>query len=210
GPVGAALGAWLVAGSFVDLWMRSGRGEIKARLGRMTRLPRAEWGKAVAHGGMGILIFGICALLSWETEDIRVAKIGDSFKLGGYEVTLDDVHKADGPNYTATIADMTLRRDGRVIDVMHPEKRFYPVAGQPTTQAAIRRGIWGDVYLVVGDPQKNGGYALRSYLRPFADWIWAGAILMGLGGALSLSDRRYRIAAGARKAARPDSTVPAE
>ncbi len=96
---------------------------------------------------------------------------------------------------------MTVRRAGALVAVMHPEKRFYPIAGQPTTQAAIRRGVMGDLYLVVGDAQDNGGYALRSYYKPFADWIWAGAILMALGGGLSLSDRRYRIAAGARRAA---------
>jgi cytochrome c-type biogenesis protein CcmF len=61
---------------------------------------------------------------------------------------------------------------------------------------------------VIGDAQENGGWAVRVYYKPLANWIWGGSILMALGGALSLSDRRYRVAAGARK--RQPAGVPAE
>ena len=201
GPMGLALGAWLVAGSVVDLMTRTGRGAMGNRLGRIARLPRADWGRATAHAGLGIAIFGICGVLAWQTEDIRVAKIGDSFPVGAYTVTLNAVRKAPGPNYEATIADMTVTRAGATVAVLHPEKRFYPIAGMPTTNAAISRGVLRDIYLVVGDPQDSGGYAVRSYIKPFADWIWIGCLIMAAGGVLSLTDRRYRIAVGARRAA---------
>jgi len=68
----------------------------------------------------------------------------------------------------------------------------------PTTEAAIRSGAFRDIYLVIGEPQANGGWAVRSFIKPFANWIWAGCILMALGGAISLSDRRLRVAAGMR------------
>jgi cytochrome c-type biogenesis protein CcmF len=42
-----------------------------------------------------------------------------------------------------------------------------------------------------------------------ANWIWLGAALMALGGLISLSDRRFRVAAGARKQ-KPVDGVPAE
>lgn len=99
----------------------------------------------------------------------------------------------------STTADVTLSRDGDEIAKMHPEKRIYPVAGMPTTEAALNNGFLRDIYVVIGDPQMGGGWAVRSYYKPLANWIWGGAILMALGGALSLSDRRYRVAAGAHK-----------
>jgi cytochrome c-type biogenesis protein CcmF len=77
----------------------------------------------------------------------------------------------------------------------------------PTTEAAIDYAFTRDIYLVIGDAQSNGGWAVRSYVEPFANWLWMGAGLMALGGLLSLSDRRYRVAAGARKA---PVGVPAE
>ncbi|MBI1217571.1 MAG: heme lyase CcmF/NrfE family subunit [Rhodobacteraceae bacterium] len=201
GPVGLALGTWLVAGAAVDLMTRTGRGAVGNRLGRLMRLPRADWGRTTAHAGLGIAIFGICGVLAWQTEDIRIAKVGESFPVGAYTVTLNAVRKAPGPNYEATVADMTVTRAGATVAVLHPEKRFYPIAGMPTTNAAISRGVMRDIYLVVGDPQDNGGYAVRSYIKPFADWIWIGCLIMAAGGVLSLTDRRYRIAVGARRAA---------
>ena len=62
--------------------------------------------------------------------------------------------------------------------------------------------MFRDIYLVIGDPQADGGWAVRTYVKPLANWIWVGAILMAFGGFLSLSDRRYRVAAGARRAAK--------
>ncbi len=209
GPVGLMLGTWLVAGALTDLWSRTGTGSISGRVGRLTRLPRADWGKAVAHAGLGVTMAGIAGVLAWQTEDIRVVTTGDSFDLSGYTLTLTDVRSEDGPNYEATIGDVTLARGDRVISILNPEKRYYQVADMPTTEAAIDIGFLRDVYVVIGDPQDGGGWAMRSYYKPLANWIWGGALLMALGGGLSLSDRRYRVAAGARKTL-PGAKVPAE
>ncbi|MFD0858303.1 heme lyase CcmF/NrfE family subunit [Roseovarius aquimarinus] len=208
GPVGLGLGAWLVVGSAIDLWSRTGaRGDLGSRLGRLGRLPRADWGKATAHAGLGVTMAGVAGLLAWEAEDIRVLNTGESFTLAGHTITLEAVRQTEGPNYVTTIADMRLTKNGETIGVMRPEKRFYPVAEMPTTEAAIHNGFLRDMYVVIGDPQDDGGWAVRTYYKPLANWIWGGAILMSLGGFLSLSDRRYRVAAGARKV---PGGVPAE
>ncbi|MEJ6398711.1 heme lyase CcmF/NrfE family subunit [Yoonia sp. 208BN28-4] len=207
GPFGVALGVWVVGGALVDLWLRGGRDSWRIRLRRIGKLPRADWGKAVAHIGVGITTFGVAAVLAWEAEDIRVADIGESWDVGAYTFTLADVRQAQGPNYVTTLADIAVARNGRDISVLSPEKRFYPVANMPTTEAAISNGILRDLYVVIGDPQDSGGYAVRVYIKPFANWIWGGCMLMALGGFLSLSDRRLRIGAGkTRKAV----GVPAE
>jgi len=203
GPLGLALGGWVLGGAMVDLWARAGRGAVAARLGRMRRLPRADWGRALAHGGLGVTIIGISGLLAWQREDIRVAEIGDSWTLGRYEITLQAVRETEGPNYLTTMAEMSVQANGREVATLYPEKRFYPVAGMPTTEAGIDGGLWRDVYLVIGDPQDGGGWAVRSHLKPMAAWIWLGGILMALGGVVSLTDRRMRVAAGARRAPAP-------
>ena len=208
-PMGMVLVVWLVGGALVDLYSRTGRGDLRSKIRRLINLPRADWGKAVAHAGLGITIFGVAALTAWQQEDIRVAQVGESFDVGAYEVTLDDVRRDRGPNYNTILAEMTVRRDGRVVAQLTPEKRTYPVAQMPTTEAAIDNGVLRDLYLVIGDPQADGGWAVRTYIKPFANWIWAGCIIMALGGLLSLTDRRYRVAAGARKMARSNA-VPAE
>ncbi|WP_224823553.1 heme lyase CcmF/NrfE family subunit [Cognatishimia sp. MH4019] len=208
GPVGVFLGAWLVFGAIAELWTRSGKGE--ARLRRLKNLPRADWGKAVAHAGFGITCLGIAGLMAWEVEDIRVAQIGETYTVGNIEVTLQDVQQVQGPNYISTMGFVAFGRDGEQFSQVTPEKRIYPVASMPTTEAGIANGFLRDVYVVLGDPQSSGGWAVRTYIKPLANWIWAGCIIMSLGGALSLTDRRFRVAAGARRTRRTPDAVPAE
>ncbi|MEC9312523.1 MAG: heme lyase CcmF/NrfE family subunit, partial [Pseudomonadota bacterium] len=129
GPIGLFIGSWVVFGAAADLWSRTGK---VGQIGRLLRLPRADWGKAVAHAGLGITIFAIAGLTAWEEEDIRVAKIGEPFTVGGYELVLDAVDRARGPNYFTTMATVSIFKDGADVAVLHPEKRTYPVAKMPT------------------------------------------------------------------------------
>ncbi|MBK4215509.1 heme lyase CcmF/NrfE family subunit [Paracoccus caeni] len=202
--IGAGLGAWLVAGAAAELIHRTGN----SGLSRLLRLPRADWGKAVAHAGLGVTFIGVGLLTAWQVEDIRVAEFNEPFQLGGYEFTLLKVDQVEGPNYVSAMATIDVAQDGRRIATLHPEKRVYPVQAMPTTEAAIDNGIFRDIYVVLGDLQPGGGWAVRSYIKPFANWIWAGSILMALGGVISLTDRRYRVAAGARRVV--PGAVPAE
>ena len=197
GPVGFGLGVWLVVGVIIELYQRTGSGLGKWR--RLLRLPLADWGKATAHAGLGIIIFGVAGITAWQTEDIRVMAIGESVKISGFTITLNNVEELRGPNYLTTMADIKLARGGRVLAILHPERRYYPVAEMPTTEAGIDSGLWRDVYIVVGDAQPEGGYAVRTFVKPLANWIWTGAIIMALGGLLSLFDRRYRVASATRR-----------
>jgi cytochrome c-type biogenesis protein CcmF len=162
----------------------------------------------VAHSGLGITMFAIAGLTAWEVEDIRVTKLNEAFSVGGYELTLTEVRDVKGPNYISTMGTVEITRNGRPVTELFPEKRDYPVARMPTTEAAIDYRFLRDLYVVIGDKQADGGWTIRTYIKPFANWIWGGCILMALGGFLSLSDRRFRVAAGARKA--PAGGVPAE
>lgn len=199
GPVGLQLGTWIVVGAVIDVLGRTGRGSFSQRVGRLSRLPRADWGKATAHAGLGVTMFAIAGLMAWEVEDIRVAQIDQPFPVGSYEITLQQVRDVAGPNYLSTTADILVTRNGQEVALLQPEKRVYPVAGMPTTEAAIDYRVFRDVYVVIGDAQANGGHTVRTYVKPLANWIWFGCALMALGGLLSLTDRRYRVAAGAGK-----------
>lgn len=207
GPIGVALGVWLLIGAGIDIAQKLGQNRSLARL---ARLPRADWGRLLAHGGLGITVAGIAGLTAWTTEDIRVVQVGETFDVAGYTLTLDDVARRQGPNYITTMADITVFDGAQNVGTLHPEKRSYPVAQMPTTEAGIDNGFWRDVYVVIGDVQADGGWAVRTYIKPLANWIWGGSIIMSLGGLLSLTDRRYRVAAGARREKRIAKGVPAE
>ena len=196
GPIALFLGAWVVFGAIVDLISRTGRNRDMSRL---LRLPRADWGKTVAHIGLGVTLFATAGLMAWDKEDIRVVPIGGTWSMGQFDFTLEAVDRVQGPNYVSVMGQVAVQKNGREIAMLYPEKRNYPVAKMPTTEAAIDFQIMRDLYVVIGDKQDDGSYAMRTYIKPLANWIWAGSLLMALGGLLSLSDRRFRLAAGAGK-----------
>jgi cytochrome c-type biogenesis protein CcmF len=200
-PIGLTLAAWVVVGTLIDLGTRTRIRQVglNAGLRRLRNLPRADWGKAVAHIGMGLTIFGIASITAWEAEDIRVAKVGERFEVSGYVFQFEGVEKINGKNYTADMGTITAFVDDQQVAVLKPEKRFYPVQRMPTTEAGIHSRLNRDLYVALGD-QQGEGWTVRTYIKPFAVWIWIGAMVMALGGILSMSDRRLRIATSQRKA----------
>ena len=196
GPIGVFLGSWIVMGTIIDLLSKLGNSRS---MGRLMFLPRADFGKFFAHAGLGVTMFAIAALSSWEKEDIRVVSIGSSWNLGSYELKLDDVVEVRGPNYFSTMGIIPVSKEGSELITLRPEKRNYPIAQMPTTEAAIDYRISRDLYVVLGDQQSENAWTVRTYLKPFANWIWGGCAMMALGGILSLTDRRLRIAAGSKR-----------
>ena len=209
-PLGIALAFWAIFGVLVDLAdrVKLGRAPAAETARRLVRLPRAAWGQALAHIGVGLTAFGIAGITAWEVEDIRAARPGDLIPLGAYEIRFDGVERSRGPNYTIDGGMFTVLEDGAEVARLVSEKRFYTVQRTQTTEAAIRSGLMEDIYVVLGDPQDAGGWAVRSYVKPFANWIWIGALVMTLGGLLSLTDRRHRVGAPNRR--RAAAAVPAE
>jgi cytochrome c-type biogenesis protein CcmF len=64
----------------------------------------------------------------------------------------------------------------------------------PTTEAGIVTYGLGQLYASVNEIMPDGRVSIRFYWKPLVTLIWGGALVMGIGGALSLSDRRARIA----------------
>jgi cytochrome c-type biogenesis protein CcmF len=209
-PFGIALGVYVMAGAFIEWANRvklgsAGRDEV---LRRANNLPRSAYGTLCAHFGIGMLMVGIVATSAYREEHILVMKPGDKITVDGYDVTFTRVERGRGPNYTEDIADFDVKRGGETVATLQPSKRLYDAPPQPTTEAGIHAAWRGDLYLVIGDGQPEGGYAVRAYFNPLVRFIWLGALLMFLGGGISLSDRRLRVGAPARP--RHALPVPAE
>jgi cytochrome c-type biogenesis protein CcmF len=210
-PFGIALGIYVMMGAVIEYadrikFGKAGRQEI---MRRARNLPRSAYGTLLAHFGIGMLVVGIVATSAYREEHILVMKPGQSLAVGGYNVTFTGVESGRGPNYTSNFADFDVKRDGVSITRLRPSKRLYDAPPQPTTEAGIHASWRGDLYLVIGDAQPGGGYAVRAYFNPLVRFIWLGALIMFIGGGISLSDRRLRVGAPARRIRSPVA-VPAE
>jgi cytochrome c-type biogenesis protein CcmF len=197
---GLALAFWVFAASWVSLQerIRHLRGGLAARLAAQ---PRSYWGMLCAHLGVGVFIVGVTVVKGFETErDLRMA-VGDTVTVNGYAFRFDGVTERTGANFRALRGTVTVTRDGKPVETLHPEKRVYLAQQMPMTEAAIDSGVFGDLYVSLGEPVEGGAWSVRVYVKPFVTWIWGGCFLMALGGALALSDRRYRVPVPRERAA---------
>jgi cytochrome c-type biogenesis protein CcmF len=213
-PFGVGLAFFVMAGAVVELVERTGlfRLPLATVFSRAIGLPRSTWGTAVAHFGIAVSMLGIIGAGTWGTELIVAMKPSQTVSLSGYDLSFDGLVPRPGPNYTEQVAKFTVRSGGVPVGVMEPSKRNFAARETSTNEAALMaRGV-GQLYLSLGDANNDGSIAIRLYYKPMVMLIWLGAVVMMLGGALSLSDRRLRVGAPkpAKKAAAKTVLQPAE
>jgi cytochrome c-type biogenesis protein CcmF len=193
---GLALGLFLVAGAIaipLRYWKISSSlgGDLKRFL-RAT--PLAVWGMTLAHAGLGVTAIGITAVTAWQSSKVLEMKVGQTVELAGAQYTLNSIGQANGPNYQAAQARFTVTTHSGS-RLLVSERRLFPASQTTTTQAGIATSFLGNVYVSIGEQSADGGLVVRIWNHPLVDWIWAGGFLMALGGAASLSDRRFRVGA---------------
>jgi len=200
--LGLGLAAWVAAGVLSE-WAERVR-LFRLPLGESWRrargLPRASYGMSLAHFGVAVMVAGVAAS-AFEQERIENLRPGEHIAIAGYELRLREVRTVPGPNFIADEAVMEVRRGGVVLDEMLPQRRMFTVQQQTTALTAIRSGLAADLYLALGEGDAATGWTVRAYHKPLVSWIWLGALVMALGGVVSLTDRRWRLGVAARRPA---------
>jgi len=202
---------WLIIGAFADVWQKAGfaRNGFAKGWSRLRGLPRANWGTALAHAGLGVTTLGIVGVTTFEDETVLRMTPGEITSFAGYEVAFDSLTPGKGPNFTYDRGVFTITRDGREIGTVEPEKRVYVASRMPTTEAGIQMvGLFSQYYIALGDPAPDtDAIVVRIWYKPYVTLIWHGTIVMVLAGLISLSDRRLRIGAPVAARRRREQTA---
>lgn len=186
--LGLAVAVWIMASVVVAVLAQT-----RATRSGLFKQSRSWLGMHVAHLGIGVFVVGVTLVMSYEAEkDIRMAP-QEVVSVGDYEFKLLGLRQVKGPNFMATVGDVEVAQDGKVISLLHPEKRTYATSTMPMTEAAIDANGLRHLYVSLGEPLESGAWSVRIHYKPFVDWIWAGCLLMALGGLFAISDRRYRL-----------------
>ena len=203
--VGGALGVWAIAGAISDASRALPAAKSNA-------VRAASAGRAIAHAGVGFIALGAAADASRPPEQSASMGPGETIAVAGRELTLESIRRADGPNYLADRA--TLSVEGASSGTIAPERRYYPGADQHTREVALKSRLSGDLYVSIGEPRPRPdgtmGYEIRAAFHPL---IWAlglGATMIVAGGGLALGGR---LAAGRtlrRREPMPGQPEPAE
>ena len=198
---GIAAATWVGFGTLRFAWTR-----VKAN-GRFT----AEMlGMCFAHFGIAVFLVGALLTDALSVQREIAMKPGQSEALGAYCARFDGVQRREGPNYLADHGTVAIldRACTAGVTTLHPEKRAYAAGGQVMTEAGIRGGVLRDLYVALGEPLGDGAWAVRLHVKPFVRWIWAGALLMALGGFIAATDRRFSRHASLEQRRDPEPSKP--
>jgi cytochrome c-type biogenesis protein CcmF len=211
-PFAIGLALYLLAGAATELIERTGLLKVPARtaVARARGLPRSAWGTALAHMGLAVTLLGIIGETQWGAERIAEVKPGQVLSIRRYDFQFDGTTERQGPNYHEVAAHFTIRHAGDFVGVMEPSKRTFPSRGSDTNEAALMTRGFAQLYISLGEIGADGAIAVRIYYKPLVVLIWLGAVVMALGGVLSLSDRRLRIGAPMPARRKAAAMQPAE
>jgi len=191
--LGLALAAWLLLGTAFELAKRLRRQPAGTTWrARLASPPLGYWGMILAHAGAAVFVLGVTLVKGLESASDHSLRVGDSATLGDYRFSFAELRRVDGANYIAARARFDVTRGDAPVATLYPEKRFYVVQQMPMTEAAIDRGLFRDLYVSLGEAGKDGAWVVRVQRKPFMGWVWAGVLLIALGGVLAAADRRYR------------------
>lgn len=189
--VGMLMAFWVMSSVVTALRTRlnAGVGDLVSKL---KSIAPAFYGMLLAHLGLAVFVIGVTMVKGYESEQDITMKVGETVEIQGLQFRFDGAKPEMGPNYESMKGVFHISKNGREITQLYPEKRFYPVQGAVMTEADVSAGFVKDLYISLGEQLKDGAWSVRIYIKPFVQWIWAGAILMALGGLLALIDKRYR------------------
>lgn len=199
-PLGIGLGLWLIFGTIFEIVARSWRKGLSAAvvMRRAVGLPLSAWGAACAHAGIGVTVIGVAAT-AWGVESIATVKVGEQMTIGRYTLTLERIFVRSEPSFREDVALFTIKEGDREIGPIETMRRVHVGREMPTTEAGIVTRDLGQIYISANEFDDSSKLSLRAYWKPLVTLIWIGSIIMTIGGALSLLDRRARIGVAVKR-----------
>ncbi|PYX69783.1 MAG: cytochrome C biogenesis protein [Acidobacteria bacterium] len=164
---------------------KTGQGMF-ASMVQLTHRNTRRYGGYIVHFGVVVVIIGVAGG-AFNIDKEQEMAYGDKMNLGPYTLLCRSYTDEEFPNYDAQWAVLDVFKDGRQIDTLTPERRFYKASQQTSTMPFIRSSLKEDLYVVYeGLNQDNGHPILKAHLNPLVMWIWLGVWIIIGGTVLAL------------------------
>lgn len=180
-----SIGIWILLGTF-KVFLK----KIAYQISNISHLSFGAWGMLWAHGGAGVLVIGIGVLSQYQIDRDVYMRPGQSLNIGHQSILFKDLKTTEGSNYVAHQAHFILNSHTVKPHDLWPEKRVFVVQSMRTTEAAIASKGFNDIYIALGELLRTDYWSVRICYKPFIQWVWAGIIMMTIGGFLSMIGRR--------------------
>ncbi len=188
--------AWTIVVEFYKgsraIRAKSGQNLLAAAF-ELTHRNTRRYGGYIVHIGIVLMFIGFTGKVFNQDSTVEV-KMGDSFRLGHYELRVADLASGDNNNYAWTRAVVDVSKNGEFLGSLSPEHRLYKASNQATSEVAIRRRPNEDLYLnYAGLSQDNQRAVIQAFIFPLVDWIWIGFGVLFFGTLICLVPSKLRL-----------------
>ena len=187
--------AWTIAAEFYKgaraIRTRTGRNLLLAAV-ELTHRNTRRYGGYIVHLAIVLMFIGFTGS-AFNLDTTAQVKVGDTIRLGRYDIKVKDVRESDNENYSSNLAVVEVFANGRWLGSLEPERRFYKASRQGTSEVAIRRGLNEDLYLnFAGMSDDNQRAVIQAYVFPLVSWIWIGFWVLIFGTLVCLVPSKAR------------------
>ncbi|RHW40814.1 heme lyase CcmF/NrfE family subunit [Neobacillus notoginsengisoli] len=151
---------------------------------------KRRYGGYLVHLGIGVLAVGIISSQAYPLEIIKTIEKGESFSIGGYELTFNSFNKVKQGDRDVIFAEMGVMYNGRKLAPVLPEKIYYDNWSEPSTEVAVKSRWNEDLYVVLSSWETKNKITVLARVNPFISWIWTGGYIMLAGILIALSGKR--------------------
>jgi cytochrome c-type biogenesis protein CcmF len=164
---------------------KTGQGMF-ASMVQLTHRNTRRYGGYIVHFGVVVCIIGFAGSAFNQDKEQEMG-YGDKMTIGSYTLVCRSYTDEEYPNYAAQWAVLDVYKNGKQVDTLTPERRFYKASQQTSTMPFIRSSLDEDLYLVYeGLNEQTGHPILKAHLNPLVMWIWLGVWIILGGTALAL------------------------
>ncbi|MFI5070955.1 MAG: heme lyase CcmF/NrfE family subunit [Terriglobales bacterium] len=145
-----------------------------------------RYGGYIVHFGVIVIMIGFAGS-AFNQDAEKEMGFGDKMTIGAYTLVCQSFTQEDNPNYGSEWAILQVFKDGKQIDTLYPERRFFKASQQNSTIVANRSTLKEDLYLVYeGQNPDTGRPIIKAHLNPLVMWIWIGVWVMIIGTVVAL------------------------
>ena len=149
----------------------------------LTHRNTRRYGGYLVHMGIVLMFIGFTGH-AFNKSEVKELNSGDSMRVGNYDLKMVDLKQGENDLYAWHRATMQVTKNGQLLGVLEPEKRFYIASKQGTSEVGIRQRPNEDLYLNFGGMSDDNQRAvIQAYVFPLVSWIWVGGLVL-IGGTL--------------------------
>lgn len=154
---------------------------------------RRRYGGYVAHLAVIFIAIGFTGASAFSIDLQRSFSIGEKMEVGKYSLEYRGLGKTTSDLKSTVYAELYVKKDGKELGVIRPEKVDYTNGSQMTTEVAVVSSLQEDLFVVLNGWEENSEKAIMQVkIFPLISWVWFGGYLLILGSLIALWPEKSR------------------